>query len=251
MMTRRKPPKALTGKKFLLSENAKSVEGLEDKIRDYEGQIYKTVQEKTYVVCLPDERVELWEAPDKKKNSPVWRAYQAGKTFVDTTSFDSLTDDIESWKPTEFIPPVPTQKTRRKSSVCLERKSSESSVCLERKSSLVLDTISVSNKDAPKDEASGPERFTAPNISKLTLPTKMALEEQASSVSNSTAEGLENIQRKLQYLRTSLDSQMDKLTRLSAENRSWVQALNDIEQVSCDSGYYYLQAQLWQGHHKD
>jgi prefoldin subunit 5 len=79
----------------------------------------------------------------------------------------------------------------------------------------------------------------------------MALEKQASSVSNSTAEGLENIQQKLQYLRTSLDSQMDKLTRLSAENRSWVQALNDIEQVSCDSGYYYLQAQLWQGHHKD
>jgi hypothetical protein len=240
MMTRRKPPKALTGKKFLLSENAKSVKGLEDKIRDYEGQIYKTVQEKAYVVCLPDERVELWEAPDKKKHSPVWRAYQAGKTFVDTTSFDSLTQDIESWKPTEFIPPVPTQKTQRKSSVCLERKSS-----------LVLDTISVSNKDAPKDEASGPEPFTAPNISKLTLPTKMALEKQASSVSNSTAEGLENIQQKLQYLRTSLDSQMDKLTRLSAENRSWVQALNDIEQVSCDSGYYYLQAQLWQGHHKD
>ncbi|EXA30215.1 hypothetical protein FOMG_18320 [Fusarium oxysporum f. sp. melonis 26406] len=61
----------------------------------------------------------------------------------------------------------------------------------------------------------------------------MALEEQASSVSNSTAEGLENIQQKLQYLRTSLDSQMDKLTRLSAENRSWVQALNDIEQLNC------------------
>ncbi|KAI3568043.1 hypothetical protein IWW34DRAFT_796661 [Fusarium oxysporum f. sp. albedinis] len=221
-MTRRKPPKALTGKKFLLSENAQSVKGLADKIREYEGQIYKTVQEKTYVVCLPDERVELWEAPDKKKNSPVWRAYQAGKTFVDTTSFDSLTQDIESWKPTEFIPPVPTQKTQRKSSVCLERKSP-----------LVLDTISVSNKAALKDEASGPEPFTARNISKLTLPTKMALEEQASSVSNSTAEGLENIQQKLQYLRTSLDSQMDKLTRLSAENRSWVQALNDIEQLNC------------------
>jgi Mg2+ and Co2+ transporter CorA len=240
MMTRRKPGKALAGKKFLLTENAKSVEGLEDKIKEYEGKIYKTMQKITYVVCLPDELEELREAPDRKKDITVWRAYQAGKTFVDTTSFDSLTHDIESWKPTEFIPPVPTQKTQRKSSVCLERKSS-----------LVLDTISVSNKDAPKDEASGPERFTAPNISKLTLPTKMALEEQASSVSNSTAEGLENIQRKLQYLRTSLDSQMDKLTRLSAENRSWVQALNDIEQVSCDSGYYYLQAQLWQGHHKD
>ncbi|KAJ0134132.1 hypothetical protein HZ326_22806 [Fusarium oxysporum f. sp. albedinis] len=170
MMTRRKPEKALAGKTFLLTENAKRVEGLEDKIKEYEGKIHKTIKNISCVVCLPDERVELWEAPDKKKNSPVWRAYQAGKTFVDTTSFDSLTHDIESWRPTEFIPPVPTQQTQRKSSVCLERKS------------LVLDTISVSNKDAPNDEASGPERFTAPNISKLTLPTKMAVEEQASSL---------------------------------------------------------------------
>ncbi|KAF5988738.1 hypothetical protein FCOIX_335 [Fusarium coicis] len=237
MVTRSKAPETLTDKKFWLSKNAKSITGLEDKIKGYKGQIIRRiVQGKIYIVCLPEERVELWGAPDKKKNSPLWKAYQAGKTFIDTTAFDHLTHDIESWKPTEFIPPAPRQKIPQKSAVLLERESS-----------LVLDTISVSSTCVPNDEASRPERFAAPNISKLTQTTKVALEEQpfldtthksqmerSTGLSETAAEMAEmaemaaNMAAKMAGMAAKM---ADMAPKMAAENISCVQAAKAIEEV--------------------
>ncbi|SCV61136.1 uncharacterized protein FFFS_15705 [Fusarium fujikuroi] len=217
MTTRQRPQRALKGMKFWLSKSSRGVEGLENKIQHYGGKIYKNLQEEIYVVCLPDERQELWEFPDGKKNSPVRRAYQTGKTFVETTSFDSLTDDIESWKPTKFIPPVPTKKTDR-----------NNSVSFESKSPLTLDTISVSDTSAPKEnKESRTERSTTPNISKVLPPTETAVGERA-SLSNSTVEGLEDVQERLQDIRAVL---VNQTVRTAAENRSCVQAIDYIIKV--------------------
>ncbi|CVL09483.1 uncharacterized protein FMAN_14305 [Fusarium mangiferae] len=217
MTTRRNPPKALKGMKFWLSESARGVEGLEIKIHHHGGKIYKNLQEEIYVVCLPDERQELWRFPDGKKSSPVRRAYQTGKTFVETTSFNSLTNGIESWKPTEFIPPVSSKKTER-----------NNSVSVESKSPLTLDTISVSDTSTPKEnEESRTERSTTPNISKVLPPTETAVEERA-SLSNSTVEGLEDVQERLQDIRAVLVNQS---VRTAAENRSCVQAIDYIIKV--------------------
>jgi HAMP domain-containing protein len=98
---------------------------------------------------------------------------------------------------------------------------------------LVPDTIPISHKDGLKDKACNPEQFAWSNILKPTHPTKTHVKEEASSISDSTEKGIGIILQELQYLRTSFK-------RLEAENESHMEALNNIEQVSCDSACRYL-----------
>jgi hypothetical protein len=217
-MGRRKLPEPLDGKKFVLSKNTKE---LADKIKEYGGQIYTTVRgQKTYVVCTQEEYNELMKAPSK--NTLLGRAYEQGKGFLNPISFDSLTHNSTSWNPIEFIQSVPAERIQAKSV------------------SLVPDTIPISHKDGLEDKACNPEQFAWSNILEPTQPTETHVKEEAFWISGSTEQGINIILQELQYLRTSFKSQAEQLSRLEAENKSYMEALNNIEQVSCDSGCRYL-----------
>jgi hypothetical protein len=217
-MGRRKLPEPLDGKRFILSENT---EELADKIKEYGGQIHNTIRKQTtYVVCTQEEYNELMKAPSK--NTLLGRAYEQRKGFLNPISFDSLTHNSTSWNPIEFIQSVPAERIQAKSV------------------SLVPDTIPISHKDGLEDKACNPEQFAWSNILEPTQPTETHVKEEAFWISGSTEQGIDIILQELQYLRTSFKSQVEQLSRLEAENKSYMEALNNIEQVSCDSGCRYL-----------
>ncbi|KAF5722075.1 hypothetical protein FMUND_3216 [Fusarium mundagurra] len=137
------------------------------------------------------------------------------KALTDATSFDYLTHDIESWKPTEFIPPAPTQKIRQKSAVLLERESS-----------LVLDTISVSKLPQTTEVALEEQPFLETSHESQ-MERSTGLSETAAEMAE-MAEMAAEMAAKMAGMAAKM---ADMAPKMAAENISCVQAAKTIKEV--------------------